>query len=164
MLTPAPVQSHYNRYLTPAQVGMLASEINWSADTRIVETAAGIGFGLAVSQGVADRGCILGGSAFVGITRADPTIAVASGLTVDKYPQYDNAGILVMGDIWVSPDNAVVAGEAVYYSTTTGVLGHSGGTIIEDARWMTTSTTFTTTAGVSLILAVVRLGNIAGNL
>lgn len=156
MLQPAPVQADYTRYIGIAQNGMLASEINFSADTRIVETSAGIGFGLAVSQGTNDRGCIIGGSAFVGITRADPTLAQAAGLTtVDLYAQYDNAGILVMGDIWVLPDNAVTAGEAVYYSTSTGKLGHSGGTVIEDARWMTTAL-----AGV---LAVVLIGNIAGN-
>ena len=160
MLTPAPVQTTYIRYLTAAQNGMLASEVNWAADTRIVETAAGIGFGLAVSQGTGDRGCIIGGSAFVGITRADPTLARAdlapsTSPGIDKYNQYDNAGILVMGDLWVIPDNAVTAGEAVYYSTTTGTLGHSGGTVIEDARWMTTAA-----AGA---LAVVRLGNIAGS-
>jgi len=156
MLTPSAVQSTYTRYIPVAQNGMLANETNWAADTRTVETSAGIGFGLAVSQGTNDKGCIVGGSAFVGITRADPTLAQAAGLTtVDKYAHYDNAGILTMGDVWVFPDNAVTAGEAVYYSTTTGALGHSGGTIIEDARWMTSAA-----AGV---LAVVRIGNIAGN-
>jgi hypothetical protein len=156
MLTPSPVQSTYIRYLTPAQNGMLASEVNWAADTRIVETSAGIGFGLAVSQGTADNGCILGGTAFVGITRADPTLAQAAGLTtVDKYARYDNAGILTMGDLWVVVEFNVSAGDAVYYNATTGQLGLSGGTIIEDARWMTTAS-----AG---SLAVVRLGNIAGS-
>lgn len=164
MLTPAPVQSNYIRYLVPAQNGMLASEINFTADTRVVETAAGIGFGLAVSQGTGDRGCVLGGTAFVGVTRADPTLAQASSITVvDHYQQYDNAGILVTGDLWVVPQGAVTAGEAVYYNYTTGQLGLSGGTVIEDARWMTTSATFTTTAGASVVLAVVRIGNIAGN-
>jgi hypothetical protein len=161
MLTPAPVQTTYTRYQLPAQNGMLASMVNWAADTRIVETAGGIGFGLAVSQGaLSDKGCIIGGTAFVGITRADPTIARADlypapSMGIDIYPQYDNAGVLTMGDLWVFTDNAVIPGEAVYYSSTTGRLGHSGGTVIEDARWMTTAA-----AGG---LAVVRLGNIAGN-
>lgn len=157
MLQPSPVQSTYQRYLTAGQVGMLADEVNWSADTRTVETSAGIGFGLAVSQGTNDNGCILGGSNFVGISRADPTLLRTDQVsdTVDKYLQYDNAGILTMGDIWVVAQNAVTAGEAVYYSTSTGQLGHSGGTVIEDARWMTT-----TAAGQ---LGVVRLGNIAGS-
>ena len=155
MLTPSPVQSSYTQYMTPAQVGMLASEINFVADTRIVETAAGIGFGLAVSQGTNDRGCILGGTAFVGLTRADPTLPRSESLTLDKYARYDNAGILASGDLWVFTEDAIVAGEAVYYNTTTGQLGSSGGTVIEDARWMTSAA-----AGE---LAVVRIGNIAGN-
>jgi hypothetical protein len=137
---------------------MLADETNSVTDSKTVETAAGIGFGLAVSQGTNDRGVILGGTAFVGITRADPTIGradVSPALTLDSYPQNDNAAVLAMGDIWVIPDNAVTAGEAVYYSTTTGKLGHSGGTVIEDARWMTGAA-----AGA---LALLRLGNIAGN-
>lgn len=165
MLQPGPVQSFYNRYLIPAQLGMLADETNFAADTRIVETAIGIGFGIAVSQGVADRGCIIGGTAFVGITRADITLAradVVPSITVDRYRQYDNAGILTMGDIWVSPAGSVAAGDAVYYNTTTGQLGFSGGTVIEDARWMTGLVTGTTAAGTAVSLAVVRLGNIAG--
>ena len=155
MLQPAPVQTVYTRYQPNAQNGMLADETNWVGDTRTVETVGGLGFGLAVSQGTNDRGCIIGGAAFVGITRADQTLPRSETLSLDSYAQYDNAGILAMGDIWVFPDNAVVAGEAVYYSATTGKLGHSGGTLIEDARWMTSAA-----AGV---LAVVRIGNIAGN-
>lgn len=156
MLTPSgPVQTTYDRYAQPAQNGMLASAINFSADTRIVETAAGIGFGLAVSQGADDRGCILGGTAFVGLTRADPTIARSETLTVDEYPQYDNAGILIMGDLWVFAYSDVDANTAVYYNSTTGRLGASGGTLIEGAVWKTSAA--------SGELAVVRLGQIAGN-
>jgi len=156
MLTPSPVQTSYSRYLTVAQNGMKASAINWTVDTRIVETSAGIGFGLAVSQGsVSDRGCILGGSAFVGVTHVDITLPASTQLTVDKYAHYDNAAIMVTGDLWVVTEDAVTAGEAVYYNTSTGQLGHSGGTVIEDARWMTSAD--------ALGLAVVRIGNIAGN-
>jgi hypothetical protein len=151
MLTSVPVQTAYTRYILPAQNGMLASEVNWAADTRIVETAAGIGFGLAVSQGVEDQGCILGGSAFVGITRADPTIARSESIPVDKYPQYDNAGVLVTGDLWVIPSSAVAPTDPVHYNTTTGRLSASGGTAITQARWMTSADADG--------LAVVRLGN-----
>lgn len=152
MLTPAPVQTNYTQYILPAQNGMLASSINWTADTRIVETAAGIGFGLAVSQGVNDKGCIIGGAAFVGITRADHTLPQAAGITVvDTFLQNDNAGILTMGDIWVIVSAAVVAGAAVTYSATTGQFG--SGTTVAQARYMTSAAT----GG----LAVVRLGNIA---
>jgi hypothetical protein len=156
MITPSPVQTNFQRYINAGQVGMPASSTGWDADTRVCETAAGLAFGLAVSQGSGDKGCIIGGTAFVGITMADPTLAQAAGITtVDTYAQYDNVAVFVRGDIWVTAEDAVTAGEAVYYSTTYGTLGHSGGTVIEDARWMTSAA-----AGK---LAVLRLGNIAGN-
>ena len=152
MLTPAPVQTNYTQYILPAQNGMLADEINWAADTRIVETAGGIGFGLAVSQGtLSDAGCIIGGSAFCGITRVDHTLALSGTLTIDSYPQNDNAGVLTMGDLWVIVSTAVVAGAAVSYNTSTGQLGT--GTTIPQAKWMTSAA--------ANGLAVVRLGNIA---
>jgi hypothetical protein len=163
MLQPGPVQSNYNRYLLPGQVGMLADEVNFSGDTRQVETAAGIAFGLAVSQGTNPNGCILGGTAFCGITRADPTVPANNA--GDKYLQYDNAGVLVMGDIWVAPSGTgtIHAGDAVYYNTSTGALGFSGGTVIEDARWMTPLQSGKDALGNTVNVAVVRLGNIAGN-
>jgi hypothetical protein len=141
---------------------MLASAINWSADTRIIETAAGIGFGLAVSQGTNDDGCVIGGSAPVGVTRADPTLAradlaPATSPGIDIYRQYDNAGVLTMGDIWVfayasiSPATATVVFEAA-----TGKFGIAG-TTYPNARWMTTAVG---SAGTP-VLAVLRVANIA---
>jgi hypothetical protein len=142
----------------PGQNGMLASEVNFVADTRIVETAAGIGFGLAVSQGVNDKGCIIGGANFVGITRADPTLPQAAGLTViDTYAQNDNAGILKEGDIWVNCYASVNPTTAVTFSATTGQLGLAG-TTITNARWMTTAVGSSGTPA----LAVLRVSNIAG--
>jgi hypothetical protein len=159
MLQPAPVQSTYNRYQPVGQNGDLASEINFTADTRTVETAGGIGFGLAVSQGtLSDAGCIIGGTAFVGVTRADKTLARAEGLPVDVYPQYDNAGILCSGDLFVNCYASVHPGDAVTYDTTTGKLG-AAGTTIEDARWQTTAAG----SANAPVVAVVRIGNIAGN-
>jgi hypothetical protein len=128
----------------------------WAADTRQVETAAGIGFGIAVSQGTNPSGCVIGGSTPVGITRADPTLAradlaPATSPGIDIYPQYDNAGVLTLGDIWVIAGGAVTVGSAVVFSATTGQCGVAG-TTMPNARWMTA----TTGAGQ---LAVVRLGN-----
>ena len=155
MLNPAPVQTTYTRYQPVAQNGMLASEINWSADTRIVETAAGIPFGRAVSQGTNDDGCVIGGSAFVGVTRADPTLPQAAGLTtVDTYLQYDNVGVLVTGDIWVYAYAAVTPATAVVFEAATGKFGIAG-TTPADARWMTTAAG---SAGTP-VLAVLRLGS-----
>jgi hypothetical protein len=157
MLQPAPVQSAYTRYILPAQNGMLASSINWAADTRIVETAAGIGFGLAVSQGVSDNGCIIGGSAFVGVTRADQTLPRSETLTLDQYAQYDNAGIFVSGDIYVNCYASVTPATAVVFEAATGKFGIAG-TSVPDARWQTTAVG---SAGTP-VLAVLRLGSPTG--
>lgn len=154
MLRPAPLQTTYTRYIPLAQNGMLGQMTEWIGDTRIVETAAGIGFGLAVSQGVADRGCILAGNDFVGVTRSDVTLPRSETLTLDKYAQYDNAGILVMGDIWVIVGGAVTITSAVNYDASTGQLG-TGAVAVEGARWMT--------GAASGGLALLRLGQIAGN-
>jgi hypothetical protein len=157
MLQPAPVQSTYIRYLLPAQNGMLASSVNWAADTKQVETAAGIGFGLAVSQGVADQGVIIGGAAFVGITRADITLPQASGITIiDTYLQYDNAGVFTMGDIWVNCYAAVTPATTVVFEAATGKPGIAG-TTITHARWMTSANGSAGTPA----LAVLRLGDIS---
>src|SRR5262252_2370222 len=156
MLQPAPLQSTYPRYQPVAQNGMLADEVNWDGDSRIVETAAGIGFGLAVSQGTNDDGCVIGGSAPVGVTCGDATLPQAVGLTTDKYSQYDVAGVLTKGDIWVNCYASVTPATAVVFEAATGKFGIAG-TTYPNARWMTTA------AGSASVpvLAVLRLGNIS---
>lgn len=155
MLQPSgPVQTTYGRYAAAGQVGTLASEHRWNIDTRLFEEhaspPAGIGFGLAVQQGAADRGCRLGGSGtFVGITMANPTQNVSE--FTDAYGGGDNLPVLTDGDAYVLAEAVVTADEAVYYNPATGVLGHSGGTVIKGAKWMTS------TSGANQI-AVVRLG------
>jgi hypothetical protein len=166
MLTPSPVQTTYTQYLTAAQNGMPATTSGWDIDTKICEDpagTAGIGFGLAVSQGTlhGDRSACLGGlsgKAFVGVTVADPTLPNLSSTFTDKYQDTDNMGVMVRGDIWVVAHEAVNAGDAAYYNTTTGLLGNSNltsGTAIDDARWMTTA--------VAGALAVLRLSSSSGN-
>lgn len=156
MLQPSgAVQSTYGRYAAAGQVGTPATETGWDIDTKMFEEhaspAAGIAFGLAVQQGASDRGCRLGGSgAFVGITRANPSQAVS--VFTDKYAGGDNTPVFVKGDIYAIAEAVVVAGEAVYYNPATGVLGHSGGTVILGSRWMTSTT------GANQI-AVLRLGS-----
>jgi hypothetical protein len=143
MLQPSgPVQSTYNRYLAAAQNGMPASESGWDVDTKIFEEnaspAAGVGYGIVVQQGVADRGARIAGSGIVvGITIANVSNQV--NVFTDKYAAGQNMGVAVRGDWWFTAEDAVVAGEAVYFNATTGVLGHSGGTLLTNARWMTSA-------------------------
>lgn len=148
----APVQTTYAENITKGAAGMPASMSGWDNDTRIVETDAGIGFGLAVSQGAeSDRGAVLGGADFVGISVRDNTLAANNE---DTYLDGQNMAVMVRGDIWVVAEDAVAVGDAVEYNATTGALGSDGGTAIANARWMTS-------AGAGG-LAIVRLGGGVG--
>lgn len=133
------VQSTYSENMAIAFPGMPA-DADHSIDTRICETAAGIGFGVAVSQGSADKGALIGGASaavFVGVTVKDITVID------DEYAQYDNMGVMYRGTIWVTVGGDVTDGGDVTFASTTGVLSSAAtsGTqfAIAGARWMTTA-------------------------
>lgn len=135
----ATVQSAYTENIPAGLPGMLAFNQPAMVDTRICETAAGIGFGLAVGQGTDDKGAVLGGALadFVGITVRDVTLPVGQ---TDKYAQYNNMAVLSEGDIWVTVGADVDAGDVVHYDATTGVLTNTGGSgPIVGARYMTSA-------------------------
>lgn len=133
--------------------GQIADLSLCRVDSRGVETSAGIGFGLAVSQGSNDGGCVLGegadvvspfiSAAFVGITVNDPARYPVDANSTDEFAHNDVAAVLSQGDIWVSPDGAVEDGQDVTFNRTTGRL--SSATAAEaqprvpGARWMTTA-------------------------
>lgn len=137
------VQTTYSENMAAAVPGMPA-DADFSADSRTVETEAGIGFGLAVSQGTADKGALLGAAAatgFVGVTIRDKGVVNASN--ADKYNEGDTAAVMTRGDIWVTVAAAVEAGDDVTFSSTTGALSSvaADGTnfAITGARWMTSA-------------------------
>lgn len=139
----AVVQSAYSERMAAGLPGMVSDMWPSKVETRNCETAAGIPFGVAVGQGAADRGCVLGAAAvtgFVGISVRDVTI---DSDTPDKYPENANMGVLNEGDIWVTVDGNVTAGQNVTFVTTTGALGTvaADGThlLITGARWMTSA-------------------------
>jgi len=149
----AVVQSTYSENIRPAVAGMVANMTNWDADTRLVETAGGIPFGVAVGQGAAPKGAVLSAAAatgFVGISIRDITL---QSNPVDRYELTDNIAVLTEGDIWVLTGGAVTAGTDASFDSTTGVLSSAAASgtqfVIAGARWMTT------TAGAAL--AVLRL-------
>lgn len=151
MLTPAPVQTAYQQYVNWGQNGMPADMTNFDAATRICEDLlsplAGIGFGVAVTQGTlhGDRSACLGslsGRAFIGVTMAAAALpnANVNPAFTDKYGDGDNMPVCFRGALWVIPkaSPAVVAGGKVYYDATTGQLsGSSGDVHIPDAMWLT---------------------------
>lgn len=129
------VQTNYRPEIAGKVAGLVANMMDAAIRHKVVETAAGIGFGLAVSQGTGDGGCVLGSTKFIGVTVRDVTVALAqvdplsdTPNTVDTYGLYTNAAILSRGDIWVVAGNNVAAGDAASYNTTTGAFstGTSG--------------------------------------
>lgn len=128
------VQTEYNRYQPAAQAGTPATMTGWDADTLIAE--GNIGFGVVVSKGDADDGCVVGGTLYSGVSIRDITLVHS---TVDRYEEGDNVGVLVRGDIWVVAEDAVVAKTAITYNTSTGALGSGGGTAIPGSVWMTSA-------------------------
>lgn len=143
------IENAYGTVLPAGVPGAQATMIPATFISRNVETAAGIAFGVAVSQGATDKAVIAGGTAYVGITSLDRS-AAGTDTTPDGFPQGASARVQTKGDIWVLAAVAVTAGQPVTF-TGAGALSNTGGTTIPNARWDTS----TTAAGQ---LAVVRLG------
>jgi hypothetical protein len=134
---------------------MINRQVEYNIVSRAVEGAAGAGVGIAVSQGVGEPGCVIGGTlvGMLGITVRDPTIV--NSVAPDAYKQYDEAAILTLGEIFITaPAGGVVTGDPVWFSAGTGALakatgGDNVGPVV-GARWK-----FTQAAGA---LAIVQLG------
>jgi hypothetical protein len=129
------VQVTYRPQIPFGLVGMPADGLNAADDSKTVETAAGIGFGLVVTQGAREDGIVVGGAANpIGLTMRDVTLVrspidpLSSALApLDVYPQWSNAAIRQRGHIWVMSTATVNPGDPLYYNTATGALGAAGG-------------------------------------
>lgn len=138
------VQGAYGERIAPPGPGIVAGHMNEARiTTGICETASpGIPFGRAVSQGsLSDEGVILGGSlaGFRGVSIRDITLP-GDRAVVDAFLPPDSLAVLESGDIWVEPNEAVAAGNAVYFVAATGIFSDNAtGAIgpIPGARWKT---------------------------
>lgn len=104
--------------------GSIATTENRDIKSRTVEDAAGIAFGLAVAQGVDDKGIRAvktGDTKFVGITALD-----LSSRESGKFLQYKSARILKKGVIWVEVTEDVKAGDDAAVDLATGKFNKSG--------------------------------------
>ena len=104
--------------------GSIATTENRDIKSRTVEDAAGIAFGLAVAQGVNDKGIRAvktGDTKFVGITALD-----LSSRDDAKFVQYESARILKKGVIWVEVTEDVKAGDDVAVDLATGKFNKAG--------------------------------------
>lgn len=131
------MQTNYNEFQAQAVPGLVANQESATRITRVVQGAAGLGFGVAAFRGTASNQVVATPAAgkFVGITIADITQAE------DKYPQFANAGLVLRGVIWVKNGAAAVAhGDAVYV-TPAGLFTNvtEGNVAIPDATFETSA-------------------------
>lgn len=140
-------QTTYGERIGAPSAGTIAGQMdNARVSTGICETASpGIGFGLAVSQGtLSDQGVVLGGTlaGFRGVSVKDIALEAASA-SVDHFLPPNSLSVLESGDIWVKPNAAVAANDAVYFVAATGLFSNSATTPstalgpIKGARWKT---------------------------
>ncbi|MBI5111854.1 MAG: DUF2190 family protein [Rhodovulum sp.] len=115
------IQSSYAATHAAAVEGMVANSEPAVIVSRLVETAAGIGFGKIAQRGTADNQIKVSSASpkYLGITVLDPTQA---GATVDTYPQGSVAAVMTKGVIWVQATVAVAAGDPVYFVPATGAF------------------------------------------
>ncbi|MGI4802888.1 MAG: structural cement protein Gp24 [Janthinobacterium lividum] len=89
--------------------------------TRTIEDPDGVGFGIAVFQGVTDLGITkTPGTLFKGVTIIDVTTVrtESSAVKVDVYPPKINVGVHDKGVILVAVTAAVAAGAPAFVSPT----------------------------------------------
>jgi hypothetical protein len=123
------VQTSYATTMRVAFAGLKGDTAPEVILTRQVETAGGIGFGLAVTQGTGDRQvprCRHRPQGFIGMTLVDQTAgstAITPPTNVDQYQQGDIAAVMQAGSVWVLADGAVTAGAPATFTTATGRIG-----------------------------------------
>lgn len=130
------LQTTYGERLLPAVAGQIANMRSRDVITRNCETAAGIGFGLAVGRGAdKERGCVLGGTlpTFLGVSVKDITLV---NDVADEYQENQSVGVFTEGEIWVQVTGNPDPSDPVHYDATTGIFAASGGSgPIVGARW-----------------------------
>ncbi|WP_420465608.1 structural cement protein Gp24 [Panacagrimonas sp.] len=145
------VQSTYREEILEAVAGQIADMTPATLMSRTVETAAGIGFGIAVEQGTADKGCILfDGGTVLGVTVRERSLDANDP---DEFAQYAEARVMTKGTVWVVCTSGCSAGDAVWVrpSNNTFQDDNSNSAVqIAGARWDTSAE-----AGA---LAIVRMG------
>lgn len=125
------LQQTYRPQIAPFLLGLIIDENNAETLTKVCNTAAGIPFGMAVSQDTVDKNCVIGGSKFIGLSQRDKTLALAAidplSLTdtpnpLDAYGRWANVSIMTRGRMAVRAGANVSAWDNLYYDSTTGLL------------------------------------------
>lgn len=151
-------QTSYSIKHPTAYAGLIYAQAPKDIVSRSVETAAGIGFGVAVSRGTdKESQVVIGGTDFCGITvrSLDREGAINTGNIL--YKQKETAALIREGYLWVVIPTGGNPGDSIKYNNTTGVLDVGtagvGETQLDGAQLDTT-----TAAGA---LGVIRLDGIS---
>jgi plastocyanin len=124
--------------------GQIANEENSNVISKIVETAAGIGFGQPAARSATaanENNCrlMVSGAVFLGIAVLNRAAGCAEG--TDEYEQYKAAALMTQGSIFVTAGGTVAPGDDVTWNTSTGEYSTTAadGTnlAIPDARFET---------------------------
>jgi hypothetical protein len=135
-----PAQTSYSINQRVALAGLIYALGDSDIVSRSVETEAGIGFGVAVGRGTdkADQ-IVLGTSSFVGITVRSLDREGTSDAIL--YKETETAGVMRNGYVWVTCPAGCNPGDAVKYTTATGVLdagaAGAGEIQLDGAKWET---------------------------
>lgn len=125
------LQSSYSETVAAGYAGMIANGETSNRISRTVEDSSGIAFGVPVFRGTGDHGvtATIGTAVtFVGFTIAVQGQGLESGDTADVYQQYDSAGVLTGGAMYVDVIGAVTDGAALTLGKGTDVADGLGAT------------------------------------
>ena len=137
-------QTTYSIRQGKAYAGLIYAKAPHDIVSRAVETAAGIGFGVAVTRGTdPDKQVVLATSAnFLGITVRSLEKEGGDAGAI-RWNVKETAGIMRVGYIWAVCPTGCVPGNAVNYADGTGILdsGAAGAseTQLDGATWETTA-------------------------
>ena len=109
--------------------------------SRTVETAAGIGHGLPVQQGAADKGCVSVITDVLGVTVRSQAHDSLAG-EADTYHLNESAALLREGVTYVMANAVVSAGDPVWVDLTASLFtnvdpGSGEGLHLPGSRWET---------------------------
>lgn len=130
------IQSTYADTMDAGYAGAIVNTEPSVLISRTVEDAAGIAFGLAVMQGTADKGVVVGdGSGFLGVTVREQDVDPS---TPSLFAENETARIMTKGVIWVANSGGVAAGDEVGLAADGALTAATSGDIV-GARWETTA-------------------------
>lgn len=138
-------QTSYSIKQPKAYAGLIYAQAPHDIVSRLVETVAGIGFGVAVSRGTdKERQIVAGGTDFLGITIRSLDKEGAANTGAIQWNETESAGVIRDGYIWAVCPAGCNPGDAVKYTNATGVLdagaAAAGETQLDGATWETVAT------------------------